>query len=402
MINNKVICFINYNYSPYFLVRLSKTAKMARDYGFNVVAMEIISQDNYFWQSIHKKEIYEGYEKDTLIDLPLKNKWLTIIGVIKMINFLNHKKPQVLAVTGYDNPVTYASLAWGLRNKSINIIMMDSKYDDMPRNFLKERVKKTIFSLYDGALVAGSKSKDYAIALGMSENKIFTGFDVVDNEYFAKKSYLTKEDHYSLKSQYKLPKRYFICVSRLIEKKNLSRLLKAYQIYCERIKEKAWHLIICGWGHLEEELKEEVYHLGIRNVRFVGRITYEEIPVYYSLAKCLILPSSHFEQWGLVVNEAMASGLPVLVSQACGCAPDLVQEGVNGFTFDPCDVESLARFMVKMSSGEVDLKAMGEASRRIIANWTPEIFAENLLKVIDAALAAQQSKKLWWTKNFAS
>ena len=91
------------------------------------------------------------------------------------------------------------------------------------------------------------------------------------------------------------------------------------------------------------------------------------------------------EQWGLVVNEAMAAGLPVLVSRACGCAPDLVREGVNGFTFDPYDVGGLAGLMVRMSSGELNLKTMGEASQVIIAGWTPEVFGENLLRAVDAA-----------------
>jgi len=81
----------------------------------------------------------------------------------------------------------------------------------------------------------------------------------------------------------------------------------------------------------------------------------------------------------------MASGLPVLVSEICGCANDLVQNGVNGFTFDPFDVEGLALLMLKMSSGQVDLEAMGAASRRIIDKWTPEVFARSLLQAIEAA-----------------
>lgn len=82
-----------------------------------------------------------------------------------------------------------------------------------------------------------------------------------------------------------------------------------------------------------------------------------------------------------------------MVVKACGCAPDLVQEGVNGSTFDPYDVEGLARLMVKMSSGEVDLVAMGHASQRIIADWTPEIFAENLLKAVEAAKSSRSKKR---------
>ena len=99
------------------------------------------------------------------------------------------------------------------------------------------------------------------------------------------------------------------------------------------------------------------------------------------------------EQWGLVVNEAMAAGLPALVSNRCGCAPDLVEEGRNGFTFDPYDAEELARLMLRVSSMSEDGRAaMGQASREIISRWTPETFATNLMKAVQIALNAPQPK----------
>jgi glycosyltransferase involved in cell wall biosynthesis len=95
------------------------------------------------------------------------------------------------------------------------------------------------------------------------------------------------------------------------------------------------------------------------------------------------------ETWGLTVNEAMAAGLPVLVSERCGCARDLVVEGRNGFTFDPCDVEALSKLMLRLSSTPEDQReAMGRASQEIIARWTPETFAEGLWRAVGAAHAA--------------
>ena len=94
-----------------------------------------------------------------------------------------------------------------------------------------------------------------------------------------------------------------------------------------------------------------------------------------------------FHRFGLVVNDSMAAGLPMLVSDRCGCAPDLVEVGVNGFTFDPCDVEELAGLMQRvaaMSDGQRD--AMGRAGQRIIADWGPERFADGLMQAVQAAL----------------
>ncbi len=100
--------------------------------------------------------------------------------------------------------------------------------------------------------------------------------------------------------------------------------------------------------------------------------------MYYALASVFVHPSTS-EQWGLVVNEAMASGLPVIVSDRCGCAEDLVRPGVNGCTFAPQDSTALAGLMRRMSDGSRDLRAMGQASRDIIARWSPELFAESIV-----------------------
>jgi glycosyltransferase involved in cell wall biosynthesis len=112
---------------------------------------------------------------------------------------------------------------------------------------------------------------------------------------------------------------------------------------------------------------------------------YPDLPAYYGLAGAFIHASTT-EQWGLVVNEAMASGLPVLVSNRCGCTSDLVQEGVNGFTFDPYDVQQLAQLMLGLSTLNSQLSTMAAASRRIIADWGPGRFASGLQEAVEMAL----------------
>jgi glycosyltransferase involved in cell wall biosynthesis len=115
------------------------------------------------------------------------------------------------------------------------------------------------------------------------------------------------------------------------------------------------------------------------------------LPAYYALAGAFVLASTS-ETWGLVVNEAMACGLPVLVSKRCGCAQDLVADGRNGFTFDPLDVQALTRLMLRMASPGLDLAAMSRASREIIARWTPSLWANNLRLASAAASSAPRPK----------
>jgi glycosyltransferase involved in cell wall biosynthesis len=113
---------------------------------------------------------------------------------------------------------------------------------------------------------------------------------------------------------------------------------------------------------------------------------YPDLPAYYGLAKAFIHASTT-EQWGLVVNEAMASGLPVLVSNRCGCAMNLVKDGVNGFTFDPFNVEEMAEVMLRLTeTPKHRLTEMGDASREIISNWGPERFAKGLHDAVETAL----------------
>src|SRR5690606_39375525 len=108
---------------------------------------------------------------------------------------------------------------------------------------------------------------------------------------------------------------------------------------------------------------------------------------FYGLAGAFVHASTT-EQWGLVVNEAMAAGLPVLVSERCGCVPDLVRDGENGFTFDPFDVEELAGLMQRIAAmTDGQRRALGEAGRRIIAAWEPERFADELMRAVEVARA---------------
>jgi glycosyltransferase involved in cell wall biosynthesis len=129
----------------------------------------------------------------------------------------------------------------------------------------------------------------------------------------------------------------------------------------------------------------------LRDVVFAGFQQGDAVPAYYGLASCLVLPSIS-ETWGLVVNEAMAAGLPVLVSQRCGCVPELVQPGVNGYVFDPLDTEGLARLLGVMSSETADAGRMSEASRQIVALYTPETWAQTLADCIERTLGWKQGK----------
>jgi glycosyltransferase involved in cell wall biosynthesis len=142
------------------------------------------------------------------------------------------------------------------------------------------------------------------------------------------------------------------------------------------------HCKALGLQVIESAPWEDASSLKIQNsnsniVYFPGFRQIEELPRFYAHAGAFVHASTT-EQWGLVVNEAMASSLPVIVANRVGCAQDLVEEGCNGFTFDPYDVDQLAQLMLKISVYDFPLAAFGRESSRIIAGWGLERFASGL------------------------
>ncbi len=246
-------------------------------------------------------------------------------------------------------------------------------------------IKGKLVGLFSSALVAGTRASDYLIRLGMPAGQIFFGYDVVDNAYFGSRAEAIRADADKIREHFDLPQNYFMASARFVEKKNLSRLLEAFALY--RLHSKtSWSLVLLGDGPLRSDLFAQVDALGLRDeVVMPGFKQITDLPAYYALAGAFVLPSLE-EPWGLVVNEAMASGLPVLVSSRCGCAPELVRDGVNGFTFDPQNVGEMARYMLRVSSPEFPRSAFGKNSGEIVAEWGPERFAQELSKAVEAAL----------------
>jgi 1,2-diacylglycerol 3-alpha-glucosyltransferase len=369
------------NFGPYHLARLQAVRRQAEQEGFEVLGLETLgASPKYSWTSLGHPVM-----ADIITLFPRVNQRRPPIPLLgySVVKSLTALRPDAVAICGYGEAVPLAALAWTKAKGKIAVLMSDSSYRDKERYRLLERSKSLIVRHFDAALVAGGRQKEYAKFLGLPEERIFLGYDVVDNAYFAERAAAVRRQARKCRQCLGLLKPFFLTVCRFIPKKNLALLIEAYRHYRDLAGAGAWDLVLCGSGPLEHALQRQARDL--QGVHFPGFKQIDELPEYYGLASAFILPSSHYEQWGLVVNEAMASGLPVLVSSACGCVPDLVPEGVNGFTFDPWDGEGLAQLMLKMSSREVDLKAMGEASGRIIADWSPEVFARNLFRAVNAA-----------------
>ncbi|MBX3426168.1 MAG: glycosyltransferase [Pirellulales bacterium] len=303
---------------------------------------------------------------------------------------LDAAAPDVVAIPGWTVPEALGALQWATTRGAGRVLLSATTEIDFRRKTVREWVKRRIVSQFDAALVGGTRHRQYVAKLGVSADRIEPGYDVVDNDYFAAELEKTRTDAPRIRRELGLPERYFLTAARFIAKKNLSRLLQAYAEYRRQAGSAAWKLVIAGDGELRPALEAEAERLDLGEAAlFPGFAGYDQMPAYYGLAGAYVQASTS-EQWGLVVNEAMASGLPVLVSDRCGCAPDLVHEGVNGWTFDPYDVAGMTTVLLRISGlPDARLQDMAVASRRIVDQWGPDRFARGLLRAAEASLTAR-------------
>lgn len=297
----------------------------------------------------------------------------------QLIQCLTQINPAVIVVAGYSQPAMRVATHWARQHHTPTILLSDSQMLDHPRNLVKESLKGWwICRHFDAAFVAGASAAHYLSQLGFPRDRIWRSYDVVDNFHFAQGAATTRASADELRRQLGLSNPYFLYVGRFSPEKNLFRLLVAYQLYSQQAGFNAWSLVLLGSGPQQDKLQRQAAQLQLRNVFWFSFKQVDELPMYYGLASALILPSIS-EPWGLVVNEAMACGVPILISDRCGCIPDLVFPGINGWIFNPLLIANISKAMLRISAiPEHQLVSMGTASKRIIANYTPDIWAQAL------------------------
>lgn len=376
-------CVLFYNLGGYHLARLRAAKSICDQRGIEFCAVEIAgSTSEHPWGKIERPDyvttLFEHRDdpKPTVVDAGLFRRTL------------EHLKPAALAIPGWGFDFSRIAIDWGKRNKCQLILMSESKKDDAPRNFLKEQIKKHLWvKKFDAALVGGQKHIDYLVSLGMSRDRIFTGYNVVDNDFFSSR---VKEIRASWKASGARPdflpsNRFFLAANRFIERKNLPRLVEGFaQAMNGEETEEPWDLVLLGAGCQGETRKihDAIANSGLsERIHLPGFVQYDQIGHWYAAASAFVHPALS-EQWGLVVNEAMASSLPILLSNACGCHPDLIDEGLNGFSFDPTNAKDIANKLKQITS--VDTDKMGVASKRQIDKKFPTTcFGKGLTNALD-------------------
>jgi glycosyltransferase involved in cell wall biosynthesis len=280
---------------------------------------------------------------------------------IKPIRRLRRINAMAIYIDGWESPAFFITALYA---KKIGMELMygyrGTTGSHRFKNLFIRKIRSAIFSKADFIVTAGTASTRAVEAMGIASEKIITLFNPVDVGWF----HSFAKDHRTPQSQ----GHRYIYVGQLIERKNVASVIQAFAA----IKNEDDTLIIAGDGPLASELKRLSDSLGIeRLVQFVGHKSQEELAALYAASNTFILASTN-EVWGLVVNEALASGLHVVVSNKCGAA-DFVKD-MKGAYICETDQKSIQEAMKASSSAW-----NGYIKEPEILKFTPEKFADGVL-----------------------
>jgi glycosyltransferase involved in cell wall biosynthesis len=335
------------------------------------------------------------YKDEIRFDYDVLPSWRQRFGRYNLLvnwgihSALNRTKPDVVLCGGYNYLASWAAAYWARIHRVPLLLWSESTAFDLRRRYRVVEFMKTQFlRLCTGFVVPGRSSSNYLKDLGIGEQRIFTAPNAVDTSLFSKFAEVARRDESQVRSRHHLPERYFLYVGRLVKAKGVFDLLDAYARLKAEHRGKVG-LVFVGDGSDRQELVERASKIVPGTIQFLGFMHREELPAAYALADGLIFPT-HSDPWGLVVNEAMACGLPVIATNVAGCASDLVENGWNGFVISPGDASQLSLAMEKLASNSELRVEMGRRSRERVEAYAPAAWAEGMVGAVRFASAPLQ------------
>jgi glycosyltransferase involved in cell wall biosynthesis len=290
---------------------------------------------------------------------------------------LRQFSPDVIVCGGYNYVASWIALHWARWRRIPLLLWVESTAKDHRSGYtLVESLKTWFMRGCKGFVVPGKSSFQYLRNYRMNAETIFTAPNAVDTNFFAYTAEAVRRDAVSYRQKLNLPPHFFLFTGRLILGKGVFDLLEAYMLQTPELRSQ-WGLVFVGNGAALSELQTRASGITWGSVQFAGFAHREQLAVYYGLADVFLFPT-HTDPWGLVVNEAMACKLPVIISDAAGCAEDLVQAGWNGYRFTSGDITQLAAFMKNIASDQQSRHEMGEHSYERIQQYSPEICANGI------------------------
>jgi glycosyltransferase involved in cell wall biosynthesis len=288
----------------------------------------------------------------------------------------------LVVLPGYHRPEYWAMLLACIATGKRRAVFCDSTGRDRPRRLLTSIPKRVFFSLCDGYFGFGERSREYLMSLGAKRERIFVPCQAAALPWSFVPEHALDERLHARSNQDPV----FLFVGRLSQEKGVEALLDAFAAIRQRIPQAK--LRIVGTGPQGEQLQKRADESGLGEaVCFVGSLQDEGLSREYFGASCLVLPSFS-EPWGLVVNEALSHGCPAVVSDNCGCVPELVIDAVTGYAFRSGDGASLHRTMLKALEAFADTEKTARACMDVIQRFDPPNAASNIARGCAVMLAS--------------
>jgi glycosyltransferase involved in cell wall biosynthesis len=293
-------------------------------------------------------------------------------------------KYDVVILGAWDEPTYLLLWICGVVQRQKLLFWVESTINDAPRTGVKEKYKRFLMSHASACIVPGESAYRYCQRLGQPGDRIFTAPNATDRAFFRREADRLLPAREDLRRGEGVQGTGVLFAGRLVESlKGVSTLIKA----CGQLEKngKKVFLLIAGDGPEKEFYQKLGKSEGLTDIRFLGMLNYEALCRYYAMADVFVLPSQS-EPWGFVLNEAMEFGLPLIVSEAVGAGPDLVRSGENGFIVPVRDPLALSQALKTLIRDEPLRRRMGQASRQIVENFTPERWVQGVMAAIDSVM----------------
>ncbi len=370
--------FVWEQFGPYHMDRCEAVSKHLGD-AFEVIGLEIAgSSRTYEWEQTGSGE---NFTKETLFPGRIFEETWFWPRLVRLVGHCIKGRIKHLFLCHYERPEIFLlALLMRLLGRRV-YVMQASKFDDKQRFLLRELGKRVLYIPYHGAIVGSDRTRSYLRFLGFRDDRLFPGYDTVSVDRIRR---LAGAPPAPAGMPY--PRRHFTIIARLVAKKNIPMAIAAYEIHRDEAGADVRDLHICGSGELEGELRLDVERRGLEGVKFLGFLQAEGVARLLGTTLALILPSTE-EQWGLVINEALAMGVPILCSDRVGARDSLVRVGVNGYVFEPDNVQGLARLMGQIAGDETQWRAFAEAALSFAEKGDATHFAKAVAEMVGAKSA---------------
>ena len=294
---------------------------------------------------------------------------------------LRKAAPQVILSGGYNYPAMWQAVRWAGKQGVPFLLWSESNaVDARAKRWWAEAAKKKFIDSCQGYVVPGTTAAAYLREFGVSTDRIFVAPNAVDVEHFSRLADEARRQP-DVRSRLGLPSRYILYVGRLVQAKGVFDLLSAYATLPQETRQEVG-LVFAGDGEERERLLQASRKIDSGKVIFPGFLQKDDLPALYALAEVLVLPT-HSDTWGLVVNEALACGLPVIVTNVAGCAADLVRHGEDGFVVPARDSAALSQ-TIQTHVARANSQEMRGRAREVGKRFTPQAWAEGVVKAVSA------------------